>query len=197
MGCGCGNKSSNSTSASLAPQSSLTNLTESEIDAVILQTTWYVANQGGKLADKAQYGELCDECVRCLALVESRLDVLKCYVYPINGTITILGGNATSWDIYVDGILIGNASFIGTNPQRATNLALAINLYKSEPEWTAVASGNKVTIYPATPITGSHIITYKAYGGVVDPIVVNPKYDGCLTLLEIKKIVDDLSKIIY
>lgn len=198
MGCGCGNNLSNSTKATSAPLTSITNLTEAEIDAVILQSTYFIANQGFKLAEKAKYGELCDECVRCLAILEHKLDILKCYIYPINGTITIGGGSATYWDIFIDGILIASASFAGaTTAIKAQNLANAINSYVSDPDWTATVTGNTVTIYPKEPIKGSHVITYIAYGGPVDPVIVNPKYDGCFTLLEIKKFLDDLSKIVY
>ena len=191
MGCGCGG------STSFVSSNANLSMGEQEINDAIVQASWYIANQGAKLAEKKKFGELCIECINCLDILQEMVKTLRCYTYPVPGTINIFGGNATSWEVYYDGILIGSASFAGINSVRATTMAAAINSFVSQPDYKATANGPLITINPVVEGKGVHTITYKAYGGIIDAVIVNPEYDGCFTFSEIKYILDYVSRVVY
>ena len=196
MGCGCGSSSSNTIGSSTG--NTHVSLGEAEIDELIVQAARYIAILGDKLATKKKLGEMCDECIQCLDIMEEMVMELRCFKYPVPGTITIIGGNATSWSVYVDGVLVGTAAFTGaTTTIKAQVMTAAINALISDPDYIATSSANIISINPVVEVTGELPITFVAVGGVVDATVTDIINDGCWKLTEIKKNVDYFQKVVY
>lgn len=171
---------------------------------------------GNKVANDFKYGLKCAEAdLKKLKLLNAYIEIL-CEYSPLSSTETLATGQITlSHDtpapsgtvkIYVNGVLIGQATASTTLTQLAIDLNTSINSTTSAPDYTSTRDTYTLTISGATgsgSLPNGYQITYVVTGNLTVDVVQNmaggisliEDGDQCLTEEQAQNMFEEISEI--
>lgn len=131
----------------------------------------YAVDSAGNIIESVQNSTFGRQAIESAALLSSPLTSNV----SASSTVEIASGTGTITNLSYDGVSIFNTGVPvtgATTADLAVNLRDAINAYISVPNYTAVSSGNFVTVY-ADPTEGSNLNGVSSVGAVTGTLVMN------------------------